>query len=79
MPTTEKNFTSYEEMDRWVSSVRETNQPQHIRLIIEDIDETTDPWVQLVNNIENHAIDTGIPDLAENHDHYLYGLNKKSK
>lgn len=31
-----------------------------------------DPWDAL--NIEQVAVDTGIPDLAENHDHYLYGL-----
>ena len=24
-----------------------------------------------------HAIDTGIPDLAEEHDHYIYGTPKR--
>ena len=35
-----------------------------------------DPWDNL--NIEEIAIDTGIEDFAENHDHYLYGTPKKS-
>ena len=26
--------------------------------------------------IHHHAIDTGIPDLAAQHDHYLYGTDK---
>ena len=28
-------------------------------------------------NIASLAVDTGIPDLASNHDHYLYGVPKK--
>jgi predicted DNA-binding antitoxin AbrB/MazE fold protein len=27
--------------------------------------------------VEECAIDTGIPDLADQHDHYLYGKQKK--
>ncbi len=35
-----------------------------------------DPWDNL--NIEKIAVDTGIEDFAENHDHYLYGTAKRS-
>ncbi|MBM4136924.1 MAG: hypothetical protein FJ241_08865 [Nitrospira sp.] len=27
--------------------------------------------------VDEFAVDTGIPDLAEQHDHYLYGVPKK--
>ncbi len=35
-----------------------------------------DPWDNL--DIEKIAVDTGIEDFAENHDHYLYGTPKRS-
>lgn len=34
-----------------------------------------DPWVN--PDLDIPAADTGIPDLALNHDHYLYGVPKK--
>jgi|GEM_PF-276627 len=34
-----------------------------------------DPWDNL--DIEEIAVDTGIEDFAENHDHYLYGTAKR--
>lgn len=37
--------------------------------------EENDPWDSL--NIDEIAVDTGIEDFAENHDHYLYGIPKK--
>ena len=35
----------------------------------------TDSWDEL--DIETIAVDTGIQDFAENHDHYLYGNPKQ--
>ncbi|MEE4358875.1 MAG: hypothetical protein V2I97_20570 [Desulfococcaceae bacterium] len=35
-----------------------------------------DPWDSL--DIDEIAVDTGIEDFAENHDHYLYGTAKRS-
>lgn len=35
-----------------------------------------DPWDNL--DIDKIAVDTGIEDFAENHDHYLYGTPKRS-
>ncbi|OQX11272.1 MAG: hypothetical protein BWK80_44860 [Desulfobacteraceae bacterium IS3] len=34
-----------------------------------------DPWEHL--NIDEIAVDAGIEDFAENHDHYLYGIPKR--
>lgn len=39
---------------------------------IDDFDPSQSPLYRL----HEHAIDTGIPDLAQNLDHYLYGLPK---
>jgi len=30
-------------------------------------------------NVEDIAVETGISDLAEHHDHYLYGVPKKDE
>jgi hypothetical protein len=29
-----------------------------------------------IYQIHQHAVDTGVPDLAAQHDHYLYGTSK---
>lgn len=34
-------------------------------------------WDALTQLITECAIDTGIPDLASQHDHYLYGIPKR--
>ena len=50
------------------------------RLKIESIkakNEIDDVELDPAYNISSLAVDTGIPDLASNHDHYLYGLPKK--
>ncbi|GAK54886.1 hypothetical protein U27_01717 [Candidatus Vecturithrix granuli] len=35
----------------------------------------SDPWDEL--DLEDIAVHTGIPDFAEQHDHYLYGTPKR--
>ncbi len=35
-----------------------------------------DPWIEFLENIDQYAVETGIEDLAKNHDHYLYGIPK---
>ncbi len=30
-----------------------------------------------IYQVHHHAADTGIPDLAAQHDHYLYGVSKR--
>jgi hypothetical protein len=34
-------------------------------------------WSTLEQLVEDCAVDTGIPDLAHQHDHYLYGTPKR--
>ena len=36
-----------------------------------------DAWSEFLENIDEYAVETGIKDLAENHDHYLYGVPKE--
>jgi hypothetical protein len=36
-----------------------------------------DDWDELIQLIEDCAMNTGIKDLAHQHDHYLYGTPKK--
>jgi len=44
--------------------------------IKEELTTEEDTWDSL--DIDAISVDAGIEDLAENHDHYLYGLPKKS-
>jgi hypothetical protein len=39
--------------------------------------ETEEIWEEFLANIDQYAVETGISDLAENHDHYLYKRNFK--
>ena len=34
-------------------------------------------WDALTQLLDECAIDTGVPDLANQHDHYLYGIPKR--
>lgn len=43
---------------------------------IKENSEKCDPWDNL--DIDEIAVDTGIEDFSVNHDHYLYGIPKKS-
>ncbi len=41
------------------------------------IEAEIDPvMAEFLSNIDNIAVDTGISDLADQHDHYLHGLPK---
>lgn len=55
------------------------NSNLEIRVLIlkddEDLDENEVPNPLLA--IDNWAVDMGIEDLSEQHDHYLYGVPKK--
>ncbi len=45
--------------------------------IIEASEKNIDPSIkEFLDNINEIAVDTGITDLADQHDHYLYGLPK---
>ncbi|MCS6993657.1 MAG: hypothetical protein N2117_15005 [Anaerolineales bacterium] len=51
------------------------NQRYLIR--IESEIEPEQPATQVLKQLATQAIDTGISDLAEQHDHYLYGTKKR--
>jgi len=38
-----------------------------------------DDWDNLIKLVEDCAVDTGIEDLAHQHNHYLYGTPKKDE
>jgi hypothetical protein len=42
--------------------------------VAQDLTENIDPWDEI--NFSDIAVDTGISDFAENHDHYLYHTPK---
>jgi len=49
---------------------------------LDEVDEVrvssqTAEWGALIELVEECALDTGIPDLAHQHDHYLHGTPKK--
>ena len=44
----------------------------------EDIYSPKDPWLEFLDHIDEHAVDTGKPDFSINHDHYLYGAPKRT-
>lgn len=57
------------------------NQPVIITFLTDseaDSEEEGD-WDKLYQLIENCTINTGIGDLAHQHDHYLYGTPKKDE
>jgi len=45
---------------------------QFLQLTKSEANTTATPIYQ----IHQHAVDTGVPDLAAQHDHYLYGTSK---
>ena len=58
----------------------ETRWQEEARLIVDQSrpasTEEVDPWADPDGEVP--SVDTGIHDLAENHDHYLYGNPKRA-
>lgn len=59
-------FQSY--LDRWQQELRMSFPPPLIATI-----DSQDPWCN--PDLDLPSVDTGIADLALNHDHYLYGIS----
>jgi hypothetical protein len=57
------------------------NQPVIITFLREEDDEIAkeDDWDELIRLLEDCSVDTGIEDLAHQHNHYLYGTPKKDE
>ncbi|MBI1747042.1 MAG: antitoxin family protein [Acidobacteria bacterium] len=64
-----------------IKPLEEIVLPENARLLVTVLEETSIPSNNLKNdpayNLEDIAEETGITDLAQNIDHYLYGLPKK--
>jgi hypothetical protein len=64
-----------DQVTRVMAKVREFFAQEGIPVEIKPTTPKGDSWDNL--NIEDIAVDTGITDFAENHDHYLYGTPKR--
>jgi len=47
-----------------------------LKYLMQPIKSSPPPMPPPIYQMHQHAIDTGIPDLAAQHDHYLYGVSK---
>jgi hypothetical protein len=64
-----------DQVTRVMAKVREFFAQEGIPVEIKPDAPKGDSWDNL--NLEDIAVDTGITDFAENHDHYLYGTPKR--
>jgi hypothetical protein len=68
---------SPERVGEIVRKIEKSFEDEEIAIEIKGLpSEKMDPWDSL--DFESLAVDTGIEDFAENHDHYLYGTPKRS-
>ena len=53
--------------------------PEHtqVQVHVETVTEPAEPAGHVLHNLLALATDLGIADLAEEHDHYLYGVEKR--
>jgi hypothetical protein len=47
-----------------------------LKYLIQPVKTGSLPTLPPIYQLHQHAVDTGIPDLAAQHDHYLYGVSK---
>jgi len=91
MTVIDKTFETLDEGRAWLQRL-DVAGTARVRIVISgeavdspetpDRDQTgedvVDPARAFLEDIEHLAVDTGVEDLAHNHDHYLYGHSKKS-
>jgi hypothetical protein len=69
------NFTQ-EKTSEIIKQIENILQNEGVVLEIQaNVKNNIDAWDNL--DFENIAVDTGIEDFAQNHDHYLYGVAKQ--
>jgi len=69
------NSIIYEMILKKIGEIKETFSSKGVLFdIIQN--SSSDPWDNL--NIDEIAVDSGVEDFAENHDHYIYGVPKRS-
>ena len=71
------DFVPNDKVLRLIKEIEDAFVREGISIEIEkDIVTSEDSWDGL--DVSAISVDTGIEDFAENHDHYLYGLPKRS-
>lgn len=69
------DMISNERISEFIKKMEKIFSEEGIPVEIKQDFSSDDPWDNL--NIDEIAVDTGIEDFAENHDHYLYGTPKR--
>jgi hypothetical protein len=69
------DMISDERISEFIKKMEKFFSEEGIPVEIKQDFSSDDPWDNL--NIDEIAVDTGIEDFAENHDHYLYGTPKR--
>ena len=70
------DILTHERIFKIIKDIEERFLKEGISFEIRDDSSTNDDsWNSL--NLDEIAVDTGIEDFAENHDHYLYGTPKR--
>ncbi len=71
------DFVPNDKVLRLIKEIEDAFVREGISIEIEkDIVTSEDSWDSL--DVSAISVDTGVEDFAENHDHYLYGLPKRS-
>ncbi len=60
-----------------IEALPEEHLPELLRFLEAMIKTAEDAHVAPLYRVHCEAISTGVPDLAHQHDHYLYGLEKR--
>jgi hypothetical protein len=55
----------------------DTLRPEQLEQLLEYVEQLTEEPVAPLYSVHEYAISTGVSDLADQHDHYLYGVAKR--
>jgi len=58
----------------WRRDVQEVIEQTLDKAITSELSAEDEGWEMLMEAVDSNKMDTGIPDLADQHDHYLYGV-----
>ena len=66
-------------MWREIAAQLEKTSPQFVEMPPDDTTTYEAAMTQLLQTLRDSAIETGIPDLAHEHDHYIHGTPKRGR
>ena len=76
LTVTVSDMLPHEKLNRFIKEIEQVFKREGISCEIhQEAEQQPDAWERL--DIESIAIDTGIADFAQQHDHYLYGTPKR--